>query len=233
MGKNIDAVMIMQQLELLIRIVLAGICGGAIGYERESRKKTAGLRTHVIVAVSAALMIVLSKYGFNDVLGQYVRLDPSRIAAGTVTAIGFLGSGIIFSRNKNVSGVTTSAGIWATLGVGMAVGAGMYVIGIATTGIVVLVEIFIGRGGKMSHVMKQVYQIMVEYTLTEKEDNQVITEIQKELEEKYKCKILKFQTRRKEQTMHVELLVRTAKGNELIGLAQMAEKYPEITKISI
>ena len=81
--------------------------------------------------------------------------------------------------------------------------------------------------------MKQVYQIMVEYTLTEKEDNQVITEIQKELEEKYKCKILKFQTRRKEQTMHVELLVRTAKGNELIGLAQMAEKYPEITKISI
>lgn len=233
MGKNIDAVMIMQQLELMIRIVLAGICGGAIGYERESRKKTAGLRTHVIVAVSAALMIVLSKYGFNDVLGQYVRLDPSRIAAGTVTAIGFLGSGIIFSRNKNVSGVTTSAGIWATLGVGMAVGAGMYVIGIATTGIVVLVEIFIGRGGKMSHVMKQVYQIMVEYTLTEKEDNQVITEIQKELEEKYKCKILKFQTRRKEQTMHVKLLVRTAKGNELIGLAQMAEKYPEITKISI
>lgn len=233
MGKNIDAVMIMQQLELMIRIVLAGICGGAIGYERESRKKTAGLRTHVIVAVSAALMIVLSKYGFNDVLGQYVRLDPSRIAAGTVTAIGFLGSGIIFSRNKNVSGVTTSAGIWATLGVGMAVGAGMYVIGIATTGIVVVVEIFIGRGGKLSHVMKQVYQIIVEYTLTEKEDNQVITEIQKELEEKYKCKILKFQTRRKEQTMHVELLVRTSQGEELIGLAQMAEKYSEITKISV
>ncbi len=233
MGKNIDAVMIMQQLELMIRIVLAGICGGAIGYERESRKKTAGLRTHVIVAVSAALMIVLSKYGFNDVLGQYVRLDPSRIAAGTVTAIGFLGSGIIFSRNKNVSGVTTSAGIWATLGVGMAVGAGMYVIGIATTGIVVVVEIFIGRGGKLSHVMKQVYQIIVEYTLTEKEDNQVITEMQKELEEKYKCKILKFQTRRKEQTMHVELLVRTSQGEELIGLAQMAEKYPEITKISV
>lgn len=233
MGKNIDAVMIMQQLELMIRIVLAGICGGAIGYERESRKKTAGLRTHVIVAVSAALMIVLSKYGFNDVLGQYVRLDPSRIAAGTVTAIGFLGSGIIFSRNKNVSGVTTSAGIWATLGVGMAVGAGMYVIGIATTGIVVVVEIFIGRGGKLSHVMKQVYQIIVEYTLSEKEDNQVITEIQKELEEKYKCKILKFQIRRKEETMHVELLVRTSRGEELIGLAQMAEKYPEITKISV
>lgn len=233
MGKSIDMAIIIQQLEWVARIILAGICGGAIGYERESRKKTAGLRTHVIVAVSSALMIVLSKYGFHDVLGQYVRLDPSRIAAGTVTAIGFLGSGIIFSRNKNVSGVTTSAGIWATLGVGMAVGAGMYVVGIVTTGIVVLVEIFIGRGGKMSHVMKQVYQIVVEYTLSGETENRVIGEIQRELEEKYKCKILKFQTRRKEENVHVELLVRTAKGNELIGLAELAEKYPEITKISV
>lgn len=233
MGKSIDMAIIIQQLEWVARIILAGICGGAIGYERESRKKTAGLRTHVIVAVSSALMIVLSKYGFHDVLGQYVRLDPSRIAAGTVTAIGFLGSGIIFSRNKNVSGVTTSAGIWATLGVGMAVGAGMYVVGIVTTGIVVLVEIFIGRGGKMSHVMKQVYQIVVEYTLSGDEENRVIGEVRRELEEKYKCKILKFQTRRKEENVHVELLVRTAKGNELIGLAELAEKYPEITKISL
>lgn len=233
MGKSIDMAIIIQQLEWVARIILAGICGGAIGYERESRKKTAGLRTHVIVAVSSALMIVLSKYGFHDVLGQYVRLDPSRIAAGTVTAIGFLGSGIIFSRNKNVSGVTTSAGIWATLGVGMAVGAGMYVVGIVTTGIVVLVEIFIGRGGKMSHVMKQVYQIVVEYTLSGDEENRVIGEVRRELEEKYKCKILKFQTRRKEENVHVELLVRTAKGNELIGLAELAEKYPEITKISV
>lgn len=233
MGKSIDMAIIIQQLEWVARIILAGICGGAIGYERESRKKTAGLRTHVIVAVSSALMIVLSKYGFHDVLGQYVRLDPSRIAAGTVTAIGFLGSGIIFSRNKNVSGVTTSAGIWATLGVGMAVGAGMYVVGIATTGIVVLVEIFIGRGGKLSHVMKQVYQIGVEYTLSGDEENRVIGEVRRELEEKYKCKILKFQTRRKEEIVQVELLVRTAKGNELIGLAELAEKYPEITKISV
>ena len=233
MGKNIDMVAVMQQLELLTRIVLAGICGGAIGYERESRKKTAGLRTHVIVALSAALMIVLSKYGFNDVLGQYVRLDPSRIAAGTVTAIGFLGSGIIFSRNKSVSGVTTSAGIWATLGVGMAVGAGMYVIGIATTVIVVLVEIFIGRGGKLSHIMKQVYQISVDYTPAEDSNDGITNQIQKELEEKYKCKILKFQTRRKENYIHLELLVRTGKGNELIGLAKMAEEYPQIVKISI
>ena len=225
--------LVIQQLELMVRIILAGVCGGAIGYERESRKKTAGLRTHVIVAVSAALMIVLSKYGFNDVLGQYVRVDPSRIAAGTVTAIGFLGSGIIFSRNKNVSGVTTSAGIWATLGVGMAVGAGMYVIGIATTVIVVLVEIFIGRGGKLSHIMKQVYQIDVEYTPSETNNTKIAEIVKNELESKYKCKIIRFQTRRKEECIRLEVMVRTAKGSELMQLAKLVEKYSEIEKISI
>ncbi len=233
MVKNIDMPLVIQQLELMVRIILAGVCGGAIGYERESRKKTAGLRTHVIVAVSAALMIVLSKYGFNDVLGQHVRVDPSRIAAGTVTAIGFLGSGIIFSRNKNVSGVTTSAGIWATLGVGMAVGAGMYVIGIATTVIVVLVEIFIGRGGKLSHIMKQVYQITVEYTTSETNNTKIAEIVKNELESNYKCKILRFQTRRKEECIRLEVMVRTAKGSELMQLAKLVEKYSEIEKISI
>lgn len=221
---------VVMQMELLLRIILAGFCGGAIGYERESRKKTAGLRTHVIVAVSSALMIVLSKYGFNDVLGTYVRLDPSRIAAGTVTAIGFLGSGIIFSRNKSVSGVTTSAGIWATLGVGMAVGAGMYVIGIATTGIVVLVEIFIGRSGKLSYIVKEVHELVIEYGVTEQSE-QMLNYIQSELEGKYGCKILKFQMKRNGENVRLEILVRMKKKN--INFTALMEEYPEITKISI
>lgn len=248
---------IIQQLGWMVRILFAGLCGGVIGYERESRKKTAGLRTHVIVAVSAALLIVLSKYGFQDVVGPFVRVDPSRIASGTVAAIGFLGSGVIFSRNKNVSGVTTSAGIWATLGVGMAVGAGMYVIGICTTVIVVLVEIFLGRQGKISHIIKDVYEIEVEYNciigteirideriktketearidkLTPKEENQIGKIIKTELEETYKCKILKFRTKRKRDCIQLELLVRTAKGKELFHLAELIEKYPAIRKITI
>lgn len=228
---------IIQQLEWMVRILFAGLCGGIIGYERESRKKTAGLRTHVIVAVSAALLIVLSKYGFQDVVGPFVRVDPSRIASGTVAAIGFLGSGVIFSRNKNVSGVTTSAGIWATLGVGMAVGAGMYVIGICTTVIVVLVEIFLGRQGKISHIIKDVYEIEVEYNcIIETEnriDNQISKIIKTELEETYKCKILKFRTKRKGDCIQLELLVRTAKGKELFHLAELIEKYPAIRKITI
>lgn len=220
-----------QQLEWIARILLAGFCGGMIGYERESRKKSAGLRTHVIVAVSSALMIVLSKYGFRDVLGLYVRVDPSRIAAGTVTAIGFLGSGIIFSRDKNVSGVTTSAGIWATLGVGMAVGTGMYVVGIYTTFIVVTVEIFLGRQGKVSRVIKDVYEIEVEYINIP--GSRVGEVIKKELEETYGCKILKFRVRQRGGCIHLGMLVRTSKGKELYRLADLVAAYPEIEKISI
>ncbi len=224
---------LIQQLEWMARILLAGLCGGLIGYERESRKKTAGLRTHVIVAVSSALMIVLSKYGFQDVVGQYVRVDPSRIASGTVAAIGFLGSGVIFSRNKNVSGITTSAGIWATVGVGMAVGAGLYVIGICTSAIVILVEIFLGRQGKLSHIIKDIYEIEVEYAFTSGEMGEVSAALQKELEETYQCRILKFRTRKKGGTIHLDLLVRTAQGKELYRLAGFAEQYPEIKKITI
>lgn len=224
---------LIQQLEWMARILLAGLCGGLIGYERESRKKTAGLRTHVIVAVSSALMIVLSKYGFQDVVGQYVRVDPSRIASWTVAAIGFLGSGVIFSRNKNVSGITTSAGIWATVGVGMAVGAGLYVIGICTSAIVILVEIFLGRQGKLSHIIKDIYEIEVEYAFTSGEIGEVSAALQKELEETYQCRILKFRTRKKGNHIHLELLVRTAQGKELYHLAEFAEQYPEIKKLTI
>ena len=107
-----------EQLIYVLRLVAAALCGGLIGCERQSKKKTAGTRTHVIIAVASAMMMIISKYGFGDVLNEYVKLDPSRVAAGVVTAIGFIGSGIIIFRNNSVNGITTSAGIWATVGVG-------------------------------------------------------------------------------------------------------------------
>ena len=104
-----------EQLIYVLRLVAAALCGGLIGCERQSKKKTAGTRTHVIIAVASAMMMIISKYGFGDVLNEYVKLDPSRVAAGVVTAIGFIGSGIIIFRNNSVNGITTSAGIWATV----------------------------------------------------------------------------------------------------------------------
>ncbi len=131
------------QLEYLLRVVLAAVCGGAIGLERERRFKNAGIRTHLIVALSAALMTVLSKHGFSDVVGSGVTVDASRVAAGVVSAIGFLGAGVIFFRKDVVSGITTAAGLWATVGVGIAMGAGWYFLAGSVTLFIVLIQLFL------------------------------------------------------------------------------------------
>lgn len=132
----------------LIRIVLAGICGVFVGYERKNRGKGAGVRTHMMVALASALMMVVSKYGFTDTVGA----DPSRVASTIVTGVGFLGAGIIYVHNRNVLGLTTAAGIWATVGIGMAIGAGMYIIGIFSAVIVVLARIVLHKNLPVMHM---------------------------------------------------------------------------------
>ena len=128
------------ELEFFFRILIAGICGGLIGYERNNRLKEAGIRTHLIVAL-AALIMVVSKYGFSDVTTlKGVALDPSRIAAQIVTGVGFLGAGMIFVRNQTISGLTTAAGVWATAGIGMTIGAGLYFLGVAATLLIVAAQ---------------------------------------------------------------------------------------------
>lgn len=137
------------QIELMLRIVLAGICGMMIGLERKNRSKEAGIRTHFVVACGAALMMVVSKYAFFDVIskgiyeGVEVRLDPSRIASTIASGIGFLGAGMIFVQKNTITGLTTAAGIWATSGVGMAIGAGLYAIGICATIVIIIAQVLL------------------------------------------------------------------------------------------
>ncbi len=126
---------------LMIRLLIACVCGVLIGMERKNRAKEAGVRTHCLVSCAAALMMILSKYAYDDVLSDITRLDPSKIAASVVSGVGFLGAGMIFVHKRNITGLTTAAGIWATAGVGMAIGSGMYIVGIATTVIILLVQI--------------------------------------------------------------------------------------------
>lgn len=141
---------ILSQLEFLLRIIVAGLCGAVVGYERESHLKTAGIRTHLIVSMASALMMVVSKYGFNDVIPiNGINLDPSRIASGAVTAIGFLGAGVIFVRKQTVSGLTTAAGIWATVGIGSAIGGGLYIIGATVAVLIVLVHVILHRKSRL------------------------------------------------------------------------------------
>src|ERR1700729_197329 len=119
----------------LSELALAFVLSALIGLEREIRQKSAGLRTYTLVGVSSALIMLVSKYGFTDVLenGRVV-LDPSRVAAQIVSGIGFIGGGVIFVRKDLVRGVTTAATIWLTSAVGMACGAGLPILAIVVTG---------------------------------------------------------------------------------------------------
>ena len=116
--------------EALLRLALAAVFGGAIGLERELRDREAGLRTHMLVSVGAALFTIISAYGFRDFLihngGGIVRADPSRIAAQIVTGIGFLGAGAIIRQGFSVRGLTTAATLWVVAAIGLASGAGYY-----------------------------------------------------------------------------------------------------------
>lgn len=132
--------MTLELWEYLLRLTLSALFGGLIGLERELRMKGAGIRTHLLVSFAACTMTLVSKYGFFDVIDYPdIRLDPSRITAGLVTAIGFLGAGTIFARGRSVSGLTTAAGLWSTVGIGMSMGAGMYAVG--TFGAVFIVAV--------------------------------------------------------------------------------------------
>ena len=145
-----DPMFLLGEAELMIRVGLACVLGWLIGNERKNRNKSAGTRTHAIVALGAALAMVVSKYGFQDIPDY----DAARVAAQVVSGVGFLGAGIIFVRNNLVNGLTTAAGLWATASVGLAMGSGLwatasvglamgsglYVIGIASALVLILMQ---------------------------------------------------------------------------------------------
>ncbi len=127
------------EIHLLLRLVLAVLCGAALGYERERHGRSAGLRTNLLVCVGAALMMVLSKYFYykpGEVAATIpVALDPARIAAQIVSGIGFLGAGVILKDRGGARGLTTAATLWFNAGVGMACGAGMLLLPLFCTGL--------------------------------------------------------------------------------------------------
>lgn len=133
--------------ECLLRIFLAALCGLVIGFERKARLKEAGVRTHLIVALGAALITIVSKYGFFDLalFAEGIKADPTRIAAQIVSGVGFLGAGMIFMRHRTLTGLTTAAGIWTTAGIGMAVGCGLYAVSLFSTALVVLTQLMLHR----------------------------------------------------------------------------------------
>ena len=126
--------------EIAIRLLLAALLGSVVGLDRERLERGAGLRTHMLVAVGSAVFMLVSAYGFADVLGhQNVVLDPSRVAAQVVSGIGFLGAGTIILRKEIVHGLTTAASLWAVAAIGLATGGGLYLAAVAATVVVLFI----------------------------------------------------------------------------------------------
>ena len=147
---------VLLELRHLISMLVAVVLGFAIGYERKLRYKEAGIRTHTIVCAGSALMMIVSKYGFGD----SIEADASRVAAQIVSGIGFLGAGIIIYRKHEIHGLTTAAGVWATSGVGMAAGAGLYVVATGATVIIIAVQCLFHLNCKLFRT-KKYFQIKI------------------------------------------------------------------------
>jgi len=126
--------------DISLRLFISLICGGLIGIERKRHAKKAGIRTHCLVCLGAAAFAIVSKYGFIDMRDLGLNADIARVASNIVTGVSFLGAGVIFFKNRDVSGLTTAAGIWSVSAVGLAIGCGLYSVGIIATAFIFLFQ---------------------------------------------------------------------------------------------
>lgn len=213
---------------LIIRMLLSAVCGVFIGFERSRRQKDAGIRTHMIVALGAALAMIVSKYGFFDLL-QYegLRADASRIASNVITGVGFLGAGVIFVRDVSIKGLTTAAGIWATASVGLAIGAGMYTVGIGATLVMILFQLFFHK------FFRSFENTVNEFTVVIRDDNAAIKSFRDTLEANKilieKCKM----TRNSDSTVTLDITIKKARTTSMDEVLLVAEQDDDVLSVEI
>ena len=212
--------------DFALRIFVAGAMGVLIALEREYRAKEAGYRTHFLVALGSALMMIVSQYGFMEVLKtDLIRLDPSRIAAQVVSGIGFIGAGTIILQKQIVRGLTTAAGIWATSGIGLAVGAGMYAVGISATLLVLLgLE-------TLSYFFKSIglRNMMIDFSTDDKE---AIKRVSKKFNTRNYVVVSYEMTEaytNGKNVYHVSMVVKAKRMNEEGLLLMFLQDFPDIT----
>lgn len=212
--------------DFALRLFVAGAMGVLIGLEREYRAKEAGYRTHFLVALGSALMMIVSQYGFMEVLKtDLIGLDPSRIAAQVVSGIGFIGAGTIILQKQIVRGLTTAAGIWATSGIGLAVGAGMYAVGISATLLVLLgLE-------TLSYFFKSIglRNMMIDFSTDDKE---AIKRVSKKFNTRNYVVVSYEMTEaytNGKNVYHVSMVVKAKRMNEEGLLLMFLQDFPDIT----
>ncbi|KRN74988.1 hypothetical protein IV73_GL000745 [Weissella kandleri] len=167
------------EIDFIIKLLLAVILGIFIGLERQTRFKSAGVRTHALVSLGGALVMIISKYGFMNILNiNNIALDPSRIAAQVVSGIGFLGAGLIIVKGDkflSVSGLTTAAGVWVTSGIGMAVGADMYSLAIGGTIIIIIMQLILYKFKDFN--LHTIYHIRMTSSIEDDQVNEYLNQI--------------------------------------------------------
>lgn len=218
----------LSQLEYVVRIILACICGGVIGIERSNRQKEAGFRTHIIIAMGAALIIIVSKYGFKDSIEAGFNADAARVAANVITGISFIGAGVIVVRGGSIKGLTTAAGIWTTAGIGLALGAGLYTIGIASTVILYTIQILLHRFFPHSESM-----LTTELILKVRNKKDILDTIRKQLLT-YNVIIDEVSIKQdNEDTVEIELIVKFPMKTVMSDIMQIANNNKDILEMSI
>jgi len=182
---------------ITVRLLLAFILGGLVGFEREVHGRAAGLRTHILVCLGSALIMLTSMHLFH-LYREVATVDPARIAAGVITGIGFLGAGTIMRFRASVRGLTTAASLWAVAGIGLAIGSGFYLGAYVTTALVLIVLFFLTKLER-ALVRKDWYKILAVET---KGDAQQLTDIRSALCD-YKAEIRDFEIKKKSASDNV------------------------------
>ncbi len=221
-------------LKYILRILAAMACGAIVGFERTKRSKEAGIRTHCIIAVGAALVMIISKYGFGDLLEEAGfalgtrGADPSRIAAQVVTGISFIGAGVIFKNGNTVKGLTTAAGLWSMAAIGMACGAGMYGVAFLATFVILGIQLVMHH----FNVGNDAYsnsEIRITFVDT--------PEVRKALKEKEKelgiTIISSRVTACDNNTLNMILQVRLKQTIPFADVVQFMNEHPEIKSLSV
>lgn len=216
----------MLNFDFVLRLLVAGILGAIIGLDREYRAKEAGYRTHFLVSLGSALIMIVSQYGFQEIIKESsVSLDPSRVAAQVVSGIGFIGAGTIIFQKQIVRGLTTAAGIWATAGIGLAVGAGMYTLGIAAM-ILTLIGLEL-----LSYVFKSVgmKSSMVTFSTRTKD---TLKQIADRFNSKdYMIVSYEMETQHSGDTeiYQVTMVIKSKRNNDEGHLLSLIQEYPDVT----
>jgi len=212
--------------EILLRLIVAAFLGGLVGFERERKDWAVGIRTHMLASVASSLIMMVSSFGFSDILGSpNVMLDPSRVASSVIIGIGYLGAGMILVlKPGNVKGLTTASGLWATAGIGLAAGGGMYF----AAGVATLLALIILYGIQMlqnKFANKRFRHQITVITDVQPASNEVFTILSAP---EYKTEEVSIRRKRKEYVVKTSIII---KKDALAILTQSIGKIKGVRKI--